>query len=60
MLAGARGRPAVDRAALVRLIVGLSTLAADRPDIVEIDLNPVLAGPDGAIAVDALVVVEAR
>jgi hypothetical protein len=60
ILRGVRGRPAVDRDALVALIVGLGRLALARPDIVEVDLNPVVAGPGGAVAVDALVVVEDR
>lgn len=58
LLAGARGRPAVDRAALAGLIVGLSSLAIARPEIVEVDLNPVIASVDGVVAVDALVVLE--
>ena len=58
ILDGVRGRAGVDRAAVADLIVGLARLGADRPDIVEVDLNPVIATPDGAIAVDALVVLE--
>ena len=42
--------------ALAGLIVAVCQLAMDRPDIVEIDLNPVVADAGGAIAVDALVV----
>jgi hypothetical protein len=57
LLTGARGRPALDTAAVVDLVVGLSSLAQARPDIVEVDLNPVVVSPDGAVAVDALVVV---
>lgn len=56
LLDGARGRPAVDREAVADLVVALAQLAWQRPDIVEVDLNPVIAGPDGALAVDALVV----
>jgi acyl-CoA synthetase (NDP forming) len=59
LLDGARGRPPVDRGAVADLIVGLSWLGVQRPEIVEVDLNPVIASPDGALAVDALVVVEA-
>ena len=58
ILDGVRGRPAVDRDAVVELIVALSRLGAKRADIVEVDLNPVIATPRGAIAVDALVVLE--
>jgi acetyl-CoA synthetase/acetyltransferase len=38
-------------------MVGLSNLACDLGDLIaEMDVNPLLAGPDGAIAVDALVI----
>jgi acyl-CoA synthetase (NDP forming) len=60
LLAGVRGAPAVDREAVAELIVGLSAFVAERPDVTEVDLNPVIATPDGAVAVDALVVVEDR
>jgi acyl-CoA synthetase (NDP forming) len=55
---GVRGRPGVDRDAIADLIVSLSVLATAREDIVEVDLNPVVAGPTTAVAVDALVVLE--
>ncbi len=57
LLDGARGRSPVDRAAVADLIVGLASFASARPEIVEIDLNPVIAASDGAVAVDALVVI---
>ncbi|MBT6117863.1 MAG: hypothetical protein HOH66_08340, partial [Rhodospirillaceae bacterium] len=57
VLAGWRGRPAADRAALARLLVALGELAhAGRERIAEIDLNPVIVTPDGALAVDAVIV----
>jgi len=56
ILDGVRGRPAIDRPAVADLIVALSLLGVERPDIMEVDLNPVIASPDGALAVDALVV----
>jgi acetyltransferase len=56
ILAGARGRPPVDRTALADAIVAVARLGLDRPDIAEIDLNPVIASAGGAVAVDALVV----
>ena len=43
-------------AARERLILGVSDFVAKHPEISELDLNPVLAYPDGAIAVDARVV----
>ncbi len=59
LLSGARGRPPVDRGAVADLIVAVARLAWQRPDIVAVDLNPVVASPGGALAVDALVVLEA-
>jgi succinyl-CoA synthetase beta subunit len=56
LLDGVRGGPAVDRDALAAIVVAVGRLGVDRPDIREIDLNPVIAGPSGAVAVDALVV----
>lgn len=56
LLLGARGRPAVEIAAAARVAAALSTLAAGRPEIEEIEINPLLATPDGAIALDARVV----
>ena len=58
LLRGVRGRPAVDRAAIVSMLVTLGRLGMGRPDILEIDLNPVVASVGGATAVDALVVLE--
>ena len=52
LVAGWRGAPPADRAALADLLHRLSRLAADFPEIAELDLNPVLAGPNGCVAVD--------
>ncbi len=60
LLDGARGRPAVDRGAVARALVALGRLAVARPDIRAIDVNPLIARDDGSIAVDALVVLDAR
>ncbi|HEY7828451.1 MAG TPA: acetate--CoA ligase family protein, partial [Candidatus Limnocylindrales bacterium] len=57
LLAGMRGRPGVDRAALIELLVAVARLGWERPDLLEIDLNPVIAGTHGIMAADALVVV---
>jgi nucleotide-binding universal stress UspA family protein len=40
-------------AALEDLLLRLGRLAEDLPEVAELDLNPVLAGPDGVVAVDA-------
>ncbi len=57
ILRGVRGAPGVDRKALARLIVNVSQLVSDFPEIAEMDLNPVFARPDGATAVDVRIVV---
>ena len=44
--------------ALAGVLVAVSRLAVEHPDVREVDLNPVVLGPDGAVAVDALVVVD--
>jgi len=58
LLGGFRGQPAVDRDAVCDLIVAVGRLAAARPEIVELDLNPVIATAAGATIVDALVVLD--
>jgi acetate---CoA ligase (ADP-forming) len=56
VLDGVRGAAAIDRSAVASLIADLSRLAVERRDLLEVDLNPVIASGDGAVAVDALVV----
>jgi len=57
LLGAFRGEAPVDREALVRSLVGLSRLGVEHPEIAEVDINPLLVGPDGAVtAVDALVI----
>lgn len=51
-LEGARGRPPVDMAALARLTRRVGDLLTAEDRLAEIDLNPVVATPDGAVAVD--------
>jgi hypothetical protein len=48
LLHGARGAPGVDLNDLCELLVRVSRLAADFPQIAELDLNPVIAWPRGA------------
>lgn len=56
-LAGGRGRAQVNRGAVGAAIVAFSRLAVDlSPYVAEIDVNPLLAGPRGVVAVDALIV----
>lgn len=57
MLRGARGRPAADRRALIDVIMKVQRLAVDLSgELTELDINPLLAGPDGVVAADALAV----
>ncbi len=57
LLLGHRGSPAVDLGALRELLLRVSQLADDLPEVTELDLNPVIACPDGVFAVDARVTV---
>jgi acetyltransferase len=47
LLDGFRGRPKADVAALEKLLVCLSDLVTDNPEIKELDINPLLVHPDG-------------
>lgn len=61
LLQGYRGEPAADLDAVCEAIARISEFAADHADAVEeIDVNPLLAQPDGAVALDALVVLRGR
>jgi acyl-CoA synthetase (NDP forming)/GNAT superfamily N-acetyltransferase len=53
LLLGFPGRPPADLAALQELLLRISRLADDLPELAELDLNPVIARPDGLAAVDA-------
>ena len=57
ILKGVRGARPVDRQALATVIVNVSRLVSDFPEIQEVDLNPLLARADGVTAVDALITV---
>jgi acetyltransferase len=53
LLAGFRDRPAADREAIYETLVRLSQLAVDFPDILEADVNPLVVGGSGVMALDA-------
>ena len=53
LVRGFRGNPPADEAALMDLLHRLGRLGEDLPELAELDLNPVIAGPDGCVAVDA-------
>jgi acetyl coenzyme A synthetase (ADP forming)-like protein len=59
LLGGYRGRPPSDLAALGRMLMALSVLVETHPEIAELDLNPVIAGPSGALILDARIRVQA-
>ena len=56
VLKGARGRPALDIPAAASALVALSRVAAARPEIAEIEVNPLLVLPRGALALDARII----
>ncbi|MGP0030719.1 MAG: acetate--CoA ligase family protein [Acidimicrobiales bacterium] len=57
MLKGVRGHPVADREALVDVLMKVQHLAVDLSgEVAELDINPLLAGPRGVVAADALVV----
>ena len=56
ILDGVRGRPGVDRASLAKAICALSHFALAHPEVAELDLNPVISGPNGTFAVDWLMI----
>jgi acyl-CoA synthetase (NDP forming) len=59
LLEGYRGSPPVDLEALRDVILRISALVEDHSEVVEADLNPVVALPDGCVIVDARVRIEA-
>jgi len=58
LLEGYRGKESVDVSFLEEMLVKLSRFVDAHPEIKELDLNPVFAYHDGAVAVDARVILE--
>jgi acyl-CoA synthetase (NDP forming) len=58
ILRGVRGADPVDRESLASMIENVSRLVADFPEISELDLNPVFATKDGAVAADVRIVLD--
>ncbi|MDX6410218.1 MAG: hypothetical protein QOE13_3289, partial [Gaiellaceae bacterium] len=52
-----RGQPGIDRAAVIDAIIRLGRLIATSPEILEVDVNPLISGTGGTAAADALIVV---
>jgi acyl-CoA synthetase (NDP forming) len=58
LLTGFRGAKPVDTVSLERLLLQVSELTERYPDIKELDLNPVMAYPEGALILDARIILE--
>lgn len=58
LLKGYRGKPGVHLDKLIETLIRLSYLVADRPEIVEFDVNPLVATPTDALALDARMVID--
>lgn len=56
LLHGPRGQRPIDMTACAAAVVALSRVGAARPDLVTLEVNPFLAGPEGTLALDALLV----
>jgi acetate---CoA ligase (ADP-forming) len=59
LLAGFRGAPVADVGALEQVVLRVSAMVETHEEIAELDLNPVIVSPDGAVAVDARIRLEA-
>jgi hypothetical protein len=53
LMSGFRGIEPADRRAMADVLLRIARLADDLPDVAELDLNPVIAGPEGCVVVDA-------
>ena len=58
LLGGFRGSPPCDEGRLAAVLTGIGDLLVDHPEIVELDVNPLIARGAEAIAVDALLIVD--
>ena len=58
LLGGLRGAPPVEVGAVADIVIRVAALMRARPDIREIDINPLIAYPQGVLALDALIVVD--
>lgn len=56
LLDGFRGNPPVNRDEIARMLVALGTIGLACPRIQEIDVNPLIISPAGAVAVDATII----
>lgn len=58
LLTGVRGKPPADTDAVVDAVVAVGRLLDEEPAIAEVDVNPLLASADGAMALDALILLD--
>lgn len=58
LLEAYRGRPPADKHALIEVMIRFSYLIADSPNIAELDINPLLVGSRGVVALDARVMTD--
>ncbi|RME66091.1 MAG: hypothetical protein D6778_05290 [Nitrospirae bacterium] len=56
LLTGARGQSSVDVEAIVEVLAKLNQLAMELPEVQELDINPLYAMPEGAVALDARII----
>ena len=59
LLEGFRGAPRADIAALEQILLRVGAMVEAHPEVIEMDCNPVVVSPQGALIVDARVRVEA-
>ena len=59
LLDGYRGAPPCDVTAIEDCLLRVSAMVEAHPEIVELDCNPIVVGPDGAVIVDARIRIEA-
>eukprot|EP00456_Euglypha_rotunda_P086766 TRINITY_DN880_c1_g1_i2.p1 TRINITY_DN880_c1_g1~~TRINITY_DN880_c1_g1_i2.p1 ORF type:complete len:932 (-),score=178.94 TRINITY_DN880_c1_g1_i2:127-2922(-) len=60
LLGGYRGRPGVDLAKLRQVMIRFAKLAEEMPELVTVEINPLLVTSDGATALDARMIVDSR
>ncbi len=58
LLEGYRGQPPIDKKAIADIIIAVAKLLEENPEVDSVDLNPVIAYPDGAVVVDARVILK--
>jgi acetyltransferase len=60
LIEGFRGKPPLDREALIKTLTSISSMLTENSAIAEIDINPLLVLENGAVSVDARVLVDRK